>query len=117
MGISFGQIELHEDSVIQQMMTKYAELNKAQPYISGWRIQVMASTDRRKIEAAYSEFNAQYPNIPCEWKHERPFYKLRAGAYPTKLKALAASKDIKQHYHSAIPAMDKRIRTKELINN
>lgn len=110
------QINISEDFVIERMMSKYVEINKANPVIAGWRIQVFASTDRRKVESAYSSFNGRYPQYPCEWVHEKPYYKLRAGAFLTKLEAIAAREEIKRHYRSAFPAYDQKIRIQELFN-
>ncbi len=97
-------------------MKKYVAINQANPTVAGWRIQVFASTDRRKVESAYATFNGRFPQYPCEWVQEKPYYKLRAGAFLTKLEAIAAREEIKRYYRSAFPAYDKNIKIQELIN-
>ncbi len=112
-----AQVNFSEDYMIERMMTRYKQINQSKPTTSGWRIQVLASTDRRKVEAAYSVFKSRYPYIPCEWKHISPYYKLQAGAYSTRLEAIAALEKIKVHYRTAFPTIDKHISISELLHN
>lgn len=113
----FAQINISEDFMIERMMSKFIEINKAHPVVKGWRIQVMASTDRRKVEAAYASFAGRFPQYPCEWTHVKPYYKLRAGAFLTKLEAIAATNEIKRYYRSALPAFDANIRIEEILSH
>ena len=112
-----AQVTISEDYLIERIMHRYAQLNKSHVTTSGWRIQVFASTDRRRVEAAYAGFQSRFPGIPCEWKHIDPYYKLRAGAYQTRLEAIAALEKIKVHYRTAFPTIDKNIKISELLNN
>ena len=66
-------------------MTTFISKNKSTYQIDGWRIQIMATTDRRKMEEAKSDFLANYPNISVDWTHSKPYYRLRAGAFTSKL--------------------------------
>ncbi len=112
-----AQVSLSEDYRVERMMTRYKEINQSKSTATGWRIQVLASTDRRKVESAYSVFRSRYPYISCEWKHVSPYYKLQAGAYITRLEAIAALEKIKVHYRSAFPTMDQHISINELLRN
>lgn len=112
-----AQVNLSEDYMVERIMMRFKEINQSKPTASGWRIQVLASTDRRKVEAAYSVFKSRYPYIPCEWKHISPYYKLQAGAYLTRLEAIAALEKIKVHYRTAFPTIDQHISINELLRN
>ena len=112
-----AQINFSEDFLIERMMSRYVQINQENPYVSGWRIQVMASTDRRKVEAAYSSFNGRFPEYPCEWVQAKPYYKLKAGAFLTRLEAVAAVKRIKRYYRSALPTYDGHISIQEILSH
>jgi len=110
-----GQITIQEDYPIDQMVARYVSYNRAHPFVAGWRIQVSASTERYKVQADYERFTSLFPGIPAEWSHENPFYKLRAGAYQTKLEALAAVQPVKAYFKMAFPAYDRHIPVSEIL--
>lgn len=53
----------------------------------GWRVQILATTDRQRLEAVQANFKLNYPSVPVDWEHTKPYYKLRAGAFQTKQEA------------------------------
>lgn len=110
-------ITINEDYPISQMMDAYIAENKSTSRVEGWRIQIMATTDRRKMEAAKSEFLVKYPQIKVDWTHSKPYYRLRAGAFSTKLEAVRLLYQLKRDYPSAYPAKDNKINPEELINS
>lgn len=110
-------ISINEDYPISQMMDSYIAKNKSTYNIEGWRIQIMATTDRRKMEAAKSDFLMKYPQILVDWTHSKPYYRLRAGAFATKLEAVRLLYKLKRDYPSAYPAKDNKINPQELIGS
>ena len=50
-------------------------------------MQILATTDRRRLETVENEFKVNYPSVPVDWVHAKPYYKLRAGAFQTKQEA------------------------------
>ena len=116
-GLVFGQsIIVKETPEITQLVDKHIELNRATPTINGWRIQLFATTDRSKLEGARGTFINRYPNMPVDWVHASPWYRLRAGAFATKLEATRALNSLKIYYPDAYLAKDK-ISTSELLNS
>lgn len=109
-------IRYNEDPVINQMMDRFTEINQSQTTISGWRIQILATTDRQHLESVRQSFQYRYPNIPVDWIHSRPYYKLRAGAFATKLEALRLRHILERDYPGIYPVKDDNIRPQELIN-
>lgn len=107
---------VNETSAITQLVEKHIELNRATPTIDGWRIQLFATTDRSKLEGARGTFINRYPNIPIDWVHASPWYRLRAGAFATKLDATRMLNSLKIYYPDAYLAKDK-IKTIELLNS
>lgn len=110
-------INLNEDYPISQMMESYIAKNKSTYNVEGWRIQIMATTDRLKMEAAKSDFLSKYPNVKVDWTHSKPYYRLRAGAFATKLEAVRLLYKLKRDYPSAYPAKDNSINPQELIES
>lgn len=107
-------ITISEQAAISQMMQRFVEINRSKVAVDGWRIQLLATTDRTKLDSALRNFQSRYPNIAVDWVHERPYYKLRAGAFTSKLAATRVLYSLKRDYPSAYPAQDKNIRPQEL---
>ncbi len=107
---------VNETPGITQLVEKHIELNRATQSIDGWRIQLFATTDRAKLEGARGTFINRYPNIPIDWVHASPWYRLRAGAFATKLDATRMLNSLKIYYPDAYLAKDK-IKTNELLNS
>jgi len=105
LGMSFGlnaQIEINEDVAVSNIMQRHIDQNRSTSRISGWRIQLMASTNRQKIEQEEAKFIGRYPTISVFWEHSKPYYKLKAGAFATKLEATRTLRELKKSYSSAI---------------
>ncbi len=109
-------VSISEDFPIAKMMDTFVAKNKTTYQIGGWRIQLMATTDRQKLEQAKGEFLANYPDITVDWTHSKPYYRLRAGAFTSKLDAMRLLHRLKEDYPSAYPAKDNNISPEELIN-
>ena len=109
-------IQYNEDPVITNLMERFIELNKAKTTVEGWRIQILATNDRQKLETARQTFQYRYPNVPLDWVHNRPWYQLRAGAFSNKLEALRLKHILSQDYQGIYPVKDDSIRPAELIN-
>lgn len=106
---------IKEGPLIGDVMERFVEINKSKSTLEGWRIQLLATTDRQKMESTRQSFQYRYPNIPVNWEHSKPYYKLRAGAFETKLEAIRLLYLLKKDYPSAYPAKDKKIRAEELV--
>lgn len=105
---------VNEDAEVSQMMDRMVEMNRYEDFVDGWRIQILATTDRRKMEDARQKFLTNFPKINLDWKHEKPYYKLRAGAFNNKLEASRLLYQLKSAYPSAYMAKD-QIRPSELV--
>ncbi|MCC6727537.1 MAG: SPOR domain-containing protein [Saprospiraceae bacterium] len=115
--ISQGQGNITEkvDPAITSLMKRYVDSNKSTKTIAGWRIQIMATTDRQRVEDALNKFKSLYPNIHADWVQSKPYYKLRAGAFTTKKEAIAMHYQLKADYPTAYPVQDTEIKPEELI--
>jgi len=110
-----AQVSVDAPPEVTQMMERFIEINKQNNQVFGWRIQLLATTDRNRLDSSVRTFQYRYPNIPVDWVHEPPYFKLRAGAYPNKLEAMRMREILKNDYPSAYVAPDDAIRPEELV--
>jgi len=111
-----GTITVEAQPNIEAMMQRYTEINRGQQYVDGWRIQLVATTDRQKVEREKQRFQDLHPGVAVDWTHVAPYYRLRAGAFITKLEATQMMYRLKRDYSSAYPVKDKRIQPSEVAN-
>lgn len=108
-------VVVNEATPIGAIMQAWISDNRANLRVVGWRAQVLSSTDRQQIESARTRFRLENPNIPAEWIHEKPYYKLRVGAFRTKVEALAFISTIRDLYPDAFPAQDQAIHPRDFL--
>ena len=108
-------IAIIEEQGITSMMTRMVEINRNNENIQGWRIQIMATTDRRKMDEEKTKFQFRYPDVKVNWEHSKPYYKLRIGAFATRLESVRLLNRIKQDYPGAYPIKDNQIPARELV--
>lgn len=108
-------IRVDQDTAISILFNQFVEQNKARGYQDGWRIQILSTTDRQRMESMRQSFTYRFPDVPVNWVHNQPYYKLRAGAFATKLEAVHLLHLIQQEFPSAYLTQDNYIRPKELL--
>ncbi len=114
-GAVFAQeIQINEDPKITQLQRNWVNANRANPKVDGWRVQIMATTDRSQAEEGRNRFRQLYPDVPADWVQERPYYKVRVGAFRSKLEALAFVATLLE-YPGAYPAKDAGIHPRDFL--
>jgi septal ring-binding cell division protein DamX len=108
------EVQLNEDPGISKLYSAWLNDNRTNPRISGWRVQIMASTDRQQIEQGYNQFRQRYSEIPAAWIQEKPYYKLRVGAFRSRQEALAFIANLPD-YTGAYPAKDLAIHPRDFL--
>ena len=97
-----AQVQIEEDPSVSSLLQRHIDENRMSTTISGWRIQLLATTDRRKVEREESKFIQKHPLIKVDWEHSNPYYKLKAGAFSNRLDATRLLKELKEDYPSAL---------------
>ena len=108
------EIQLNEDPKVTALQRNWVNANRANPRVDGWRVQIMASTDRTQVEEGRNRFRQLYPDIAADWVQEKPYYKLRVGAFRSKLEALAFGSTLVE-YPGAYPAKDANIHPRDFL--
>lgn len=109
------EVQLNVDPAIEQLVRTWVAQNKTNPRMEGWRVQIMSSTDRQQVEDGKNRFLNMYPNVVADWVHEKPYYKLRVGAFRTRQEALSFLAEIKDSYPGAYPAKDPNIHPRDFL--
>jgi len=99
-------IIIQEDPKVSLIMDQYLKNNRAITHITGWRITIITTTDRRLMENTRSGFQQQF-SLKSKWEYKEPYYYLKAGAFLSRAEAAATLEGIKKKFPSAFLSVDK----------
>lgn len=115
-GVATAQnVRVNEDPAVERLVAAWTAANRSRGAIDGWRLQVMATTDRRQVEEAELRFKTLYPDVPAGWVHEKPYYKLRVGAFRNRQEAQAFASRLHTDFPGAYPARDPAIPPRDFL--
>ncbi len=106
---------IQADPDIEQLIQSWIWQNRTNPGIDGWRLQLLSSTDRSQAEDGKLQFLNLFPTIPADWVHEKPYYKLRVGAFHSRQEALSFLQELKGYYSGAYPTRDPNIHPRDFL--
>lgn len=112
--IPHSDAQIAEEPQITALMDRWVVYNMEHQETRGWRIQIMASIDRRQMESARRVFERRYPEYPVIFIHNEPYFHLKVGAFTTMQRAQAFLKKMQQDYPQAIPVTD-NLKVEELL--
>ena len=115
LGMSQGTT-IQEDASVSRLMAKYLAQNQETTHVKGFRIQISSTTDRVKIQQTAGSFSYRFPDIKADWINEKPYYKLRAGAFESKLDCIYVLKQIQEFFRGAYIVVDNKIPVSEVRN-
>ncbi len=113
--MSFSQ-QVKEDSGVRSVRAQYENYYSSKSELSGYRIQIVTTTDRREMETKLKLFRQVYPDLFHEWKYSAPYYRIIVGAYLKKRKAKEALYHFRKKFPGSILVFSD-IQKKELIIN
>lgn len=109
------QVIITEEPSISALMEKFINWNAEKDYVSGWRIQIINTDDRRLMEKTIAAFKNRYPYIGnVHWEQVSPYYKVKVGGFGSKIKAQAFLAEVRQYFPSSITVWEK-IKESELL--
>jgi len=106
--------QLIESTQITSLMDRWKTYNLEHQELTGYRIQILATVDRRQMENVRHKYENLYPEYPIHTTHNDPYYQLKTGAFLTMQKAQAFLKMLQKEYPAAIPVTDE-IKVDELL--
>lgn len=110
-----GQASLKEDHVIGDLMVRWKDNNKSIEEIQGWRVQIIATTDRRQMESTKKKFESKFPEYELHFVHNEPYYQLKAGAFLYNRKAQAFLFKMQEYFPGSILVTEK-VKPEELLS-
>lgn len=110
-----ARVQFIESADVQQAMQTYIASNRATSLLKGWRVQILSTTDRDRLDQVRNAFRAQYPNLVLTSVHNRPYYMLRAGAFTDKLDAYRLQQFLRPSYPSSYIVQDDEIEPQQLL--
>ena len=118
----FGQgnsrnIDISEQPEIRELLDYFILTGKEEPYIEGWRIKVISTTDRRQMENARYKLSQLYPEVTYDVSYESPYYSLKVGAFEDRFEVEPYLQRIKIDFPSAIPYRDRIMKSELFIAN
>ncbi|MGA1581701.1 MAG: SPOR domain-containing protein [Saprospiraceae bacterium] len=114
--IAAQQVEVFVQPQVKRLMERSYFINSNTRDLEGYRVQLVATTDRQELEKTRTEFRILYGEaLPLEWIHEKPWYKLRAGACLTRLEAQHLLFRLKEHYPGAYLTNARNIKAGEIL--
>ncbi len=112
--ISAQEIQINEEASIATICKNWVNNNRTNPKVEGWRVQIMASTDREQVDEVLQRFRLAYPEVAADWVYDKPYYKLRAGAFRSRPEAVAFVSTLFD-FPGAYPAKDPGIHPKDFL--
>jgi hypothetical protein len=100
-------VAINTESGIDALMELFQTENEAENKVDGWRVQILATTDRNRLETVESAFKVNYPSVLVDWVHTKPYYKLRAGAFQTKQEAERLKHTLERQFEGVYLVKDK----------
>ena len=110
----YGKAQIAEQAHVTDLMDRWRLYNMGNKEVRGFRVQILATTDRRQMEAVQREFERKYPDYPVHFAHNEPYWYLKTGAFVTNQKAQAFMRKMAKEYPSSIIVTD-MIKGEELL--
>jgi hypothetical protein len=106
--------QITEQAHVTDLMDRWRLFNMGTKEVRGFRVQILATTDRRQMETVQREYERKYPDYPVHFAHNEPYWYLKTGAFVTNQKAQAFMKQMSKEYPSSIIVTD-MIKGEELL--
>ncbi|MEM9929236.1 MAG: SPOR domain-containing protein [Bacteroidota bacterium] len=100
-------VSIKTEAGIDDLMELFLTANEEESKVDGWRVQILATPDRNRLETVESAFKVNYPSVPVDWVHSKPYYKLRAGAFQTKQEAERLKYTLSRQFEGVYLVKDK----------
>lgn len=99
----------HEDSRLDSLLAKRTRIDRANPTMKGYRIQLFSGSGneaRQKANQLRSEFLQLYPDIAAHLVFQQPNFKVRIGDLRTELEAIRLKKEIEFDFPNGFVVRD-----------
>jgi hypothetical protein len=104
--LTMGKIEYQYPAKLDTLLQNFIAKNKENQLYPGYRIQLIAGTNRQGVLKFKSDFYKEFPNMRPGLVYQQPNFKLRTGAFRTKIEAFKEMKTINKKFPDAFIIQD-----------
>ena len=108
-------IRVDADPAIERLSQQFIQYHRETDELAGWRVQLLATSDRRAVEQARSSFVRKFPEYKVQWEYSEPFYRLRVGAFQTRLEANTLLIKLRSEYPAAVLTRVSNLKTEDFL--
>lgn len=112
-----AQIVIEEPEEISQLHEKIKTKNSEKDTDSGWRIQIIATTERRNMDREMVGFEQRFPELKRTAKYKKPYYRIMVGAEKERMELYPLLQKVQEFYPSAFIIKDPEIPKEEFFSS
>lgn len=106
-GYAQNKLTVKADPLIDSLVHLYQEINKADPKMDGYRIQLFTGVDRNIAIAIRSKFMIDFPAEQIYLIYQQPYFKLRVGDYRNLIEAQSMYTQLQKQFEQILIVPDK----------
>jgi hypothetical protein len=115
--ISTAQVIINEPADILQLHERMTAENGKNDTDAGWRIQILATTERRNMDREMLLFEKRFPDLSRTEKYKKPYYRILTGAEKERMELYPLLQQVQKHYPSAFIVKDPEIPKEEFFSS
>lgn len=104
-----------EDVYLKRAVEVYKNLNFSKEKVSIWRVQILATSDRREMETHLQALNKSHTEQKFTWDFVVPFYYLKTGLFSSKQEALYLVNEYKKLGYKSATTIKEDIPTRDFL--
>ena len=107
--VVFGQIQVRYDkeAIIDSVDNAYQNAWKAVKYCEGYRIQLVAVSNKNGAQKVYNDFKAAFPETNAYLSYTEPTFRVRVGNFKNRIDAYRFLMKIQGQFPGAFITKDK----------
>ena len=114
---STSSIVIHKDPRVDLLIKKQAQINEvttreARRNVSGYRLQVINTSDRNAAIAAKTKVYTYFPELKAYLWHQSPYYNVKAGNFKDRKEAEAYQKKMNAYFPKGVFVMNDVVEVK-----
>jgi len=111
-----GQVIIDEPEEIISLQEKILSENREKDTDAGWRIQILATTERRNMDKETVLFEKRFPDLERTEKYKKPYYRILTGAQKERMGLYPLLQRVQKYYPSAFIIKDPEIPKEEFFS-
>lgn len=111
-----AQVIVNEPEEILRLQEKILSENREQDTEAGWRIQILATTERRNMDKETVLFKQRFPDLERTEKYKKPYYRILTGAQKERMGLYPLLQKVQKYYPSAFIIKDPEIPKEEFFS-